>query len=265
MPWVRKGDHHRVNPDFEEFQLIWPPEAGTRLAMVIAGEADAVILSQDPREVSESKGMKGIRGTIVVGSNHMMFGGNYLSSKPSYDPTVPWAAPGEVGRKVRQALNMAIDREELGDTLFFGEGEFTMMPFFHSTYLGWDLALIPKFKENYRYDPVRAKELLAEAGFPKGFKTTIALVPRPGMPNILDVDGAIAGYWKAIGLDVDTPSMEFSQVLELLKKEEMWNMSWIDATARLANIETSTRIVLWSESIAHWFESDFIDEKYEVQ
>jgi hypothetical protein len=85
------------------------------------------------------------------------------------------------------------------------------------------------------------------------------------MPNILDVDGAIAGYWKAIGLDVDTPSMEFSQVLELLKKEEMWNMSWIDATARLANIETSTRIVLWSESIAHWFESDFIDEKYEVQ
>ena len=75
---------------------------------------------------------------------------------------------------MRQALNLAVDRKEIYETLFASEGEFMVMPFFLPTYLGWEPALPERLKEEYRYDPVRARELLAEAGYPNGFKTTIA-------------------------------------------------------------------------------------------
>ena len=133
---------------------------------------------------------------------------------------VPWATPGEVGRKIRQALNMAINRQELQDTLFFGERQFMMQPFFHETRGDWDPSLIPFFEENYRYDPVRAKELLTEAGYPDGFMVQVILTPRGGLANVLDVNEAIAGYWRAIGLEVDTPSIGFAQVIPIVTSSQ---------------------------------------------
>jgi peptide/nickel transport system substrate-binding protein len=52
------------------------------------------------------------------------------------------------------------------------------------------------------YDPKRAKALLAKAGYPNGFSTTIhfgVFTGRPGQPEALE---AIASYWKDIGVDL---------------------------------------------------------------
>ncbi len=251
-------DHHRVNPDFQELQLLFAAESATRLAMVVTGQAHAVFLSPDLRNEAESQGMKTIRSTIVTSPNYMMFGGNYLPSKPHYDPTVPLT-----NKKVRQALNLAVDRQGLRETLFGGEGEIMVMPFFHPNYLGWDPALAESFKEDYRYDPQRAKELLVEAGYPSGFKTTIALVPRPGLPNILDVGEAIGQYWEAIGVDVELKPFEFAAMRPHYREETMHNISWIDSTARFAQLEFTLRVLYYSKGVVHFFETDFIDEKYE--
>src|SRR5262249_53934054 len=67
--------------------------------------------------------------------------------------------------RVRQAANYAIDRETIVKSLLGGYGELLHGPF-SSSWLGYDPSLRP-----YAYDPARAKQLLAEAGYPNGFDT----------------------------------------------------------------------------------------------
>lgn len=65
--------------------------------------------------------------------------------------------------RVRQAINYALDRDALLEALISGNGEATTQIF------GVDTAAYdPELEERYPYDPEKAKELLAEAGYPDG-------------------------------------------------------------------------------------------------
>jgi peptide/nickel transport system substrate-binding protein len=70
--------------------------------------------------------------------------------------------------RVREALNMAFDQETIAETLYLGFGEVRDQPF---------ASFMPEYVEGgddrYSYDPERARELLAEAGYPDGFAVTI--------------------------------------------------------------------------------------------
>ena len=262
-------DHWRINGDFDEIQVLFAPEAATRLAMVLTGEAHAASLPADLRFEAENRGMKTIGATIAGTSVYMMFGGNLLptgvKAGAQYDPTVAWAAPGEAGRKVRQALNLAVDRDVINETLLGGDGEPMLMPFFRPvTHLGWTQAAQDKYEENYIYDPDRARELLVEAGFPDGFSATIAMVPRTGLANSLDVAEAVGAYWSAIGVDVELKPFNFGEIVALMlfPPYEMNNISWVDANARFNALVDAIRTFYYSEGLVHFFESEFINEKY---
>ena len=85
------------------------------------------------------------------------------------DLTVPWT-----DNKVRQAMNKAINREELLEVLYKGRATYTYVTGYYPDLPGWDPTWEKRFPEMYGYDPKAAKRLLAEAGYPKGFR------PRPG-------------------------------------------------------------------------------------
>ena len=72
-----------------------------------------------------------------------------------YDPEVPW-----LDKRVRQAMNLAIDRTAIAQAIFEGYGA----PVGVSPGYPWSDELEP-----YPYDPDRARELLEEAGYPDGF------------------------------------------------------------------------------------------------
>ena len=69
-------------------------------------------------------------------------------------------------RKVREAVNLAVNREAIVRAVLGGRGVVLAGPF-TSAWLGFDPAVRP-----HAYDPPRARQLLAEAGFPQGFETT---------------------------------------------------------------------------------------------
>ena len=69
-------------------------------------------------------------------------------------------------RKVREALNVAVNREAIVKNVLGGRGVVLAGPF-TSAWLGFDPAVKP-----HGYDPARARQLLAEAGHPQGFETT---------------------------------------------------------------------------------------------
>ncbi len=124
---------------------------------------------------------------------------------------MPWALRGEVGKKVRMAMNKALDRDKINEAIFDGQGSkqwvATLHPSFDGYFPEWD----SKWEELYGYDPERAKELLAEAGFPNGFEVREKLFVLSGVPEQPDFMEAAAGFWEAIGLKPKLEEIEFSR------------------------------------------------------
>lgn len=108
---------------------------------------------------------------------------------------------------VRQALNHAVNREAISEGLFAGVAE-PSTQLFSSAHVGHDPA-----QEGYAYDPERAKELLAEAGYPDGVSIK-AIVPTEGLTLIGPVSQAIQADLQAVGVSLEYDTLEWTSYLE---------------------------------------------------
>ena len=104
--------------------------------------------------------------------------------------------------KVRQALASAVDREALLKSALFGRGAvLTGGPLLTPV---WSAA--PELKQPYGYDPQRAKQLLAEAGVPNGFKTSITTTSSFAMHQNAAV--TMQAGFRAIGVDAELQAFD---------------------------------------------------------
>src|SRR2546427_761618 len=128
------------------------------------------------------------------------------------------------GQRVRQALNYAVNKEALVRDVLKGTGSFSRGPVLPNTW-GADAAL-----KAYPYDPERAKKLLAEAGYPSGFSTTL-WVPESGSGMQLPVamSTVIQSNLKAVGVNVALQTMEWGAYLAKLrtKEQDLFALSWM--------------------------------------
>jgi peptide/nickel transport system substrate-binding protein len=107
---------------------------------------------------------------------------------------------------VRQALSLALDRQQLGDKFYSGTASAAGGPhWFHPGILGWN----PGWKPD-GYDPAQAKKLLAAAGFPNGFTLPLRLFTMPGTTELPALGEAIAGYWEKIGVKAELIRTEWA-------------------------------------------------------
>jgi peptide/nickel transport system substrate-binding protein len=204
--------------------------------------------------------MKVIFATLPGNDVRAALAGNYLPTEPQYDPSVPWTK-----KKVREAMNRAINRDELNQALFGGRGETQMVRISHPTLPGWNPEWPKKVKELYGYNPTRARELLAEAGYPKGFKVKLWAVARANLPQMNSVAEAIAGYWEAIGLDVEVSPTEYAPIRAKSREAKIYDPWTVPAGYRLAP-EEGVRIDYSSKGYVHrgFFSSkEGIDEPLE--
>lgn len=112
--------------------------------------------------------------------------------------------------RVRQALNMALDKVSIAVSLWGSEDNivYPSFPFASS----WPDHIYTPFEDCpesvkmlYIYDPDRAKELLTEAGYPNGFKTDIVMGNDSGTADFMSL---LVSYWEAVGVEVDMRPME---------------------------------------------------------
>jgi len=96
--------------------------------------------------------------------------------------------------KVRQAMNYAINRVAINNALLFGKGEpaWSLFPT-GSNYYDKSLTNL------YAYNPKKAKRLLAQAGYPHGFSTTIMALPEAETNQLATV---LQAQWKQVGIEV---------------------------------------------------------------
>ncbi|WP_257350821.1 ABC transporter substrate-binding protein [Pseudalkalibacillus decolorationis] len=127
-------------------------------------------------------------------------------------------------KKVRQALNHAVDKEALIKAFYSGQAEPAKNPL-PPVIDGYNDEIEP-----YEFDLEKAKKMLAEAGYPDGFKTELWAmpVPRPYMPDGKKIAEAIASNFEKIGVDVEIVTYEWATYLEKTQAGEspMFLLGW---------------------------------------
>jgi peptide/nickel transport system substrate-binding protein len=127
------------------------PDDTTRLAMLKRGEADIAYSIRGPlaEELRRTPGLtlKATQPTFT----------EWLTFTEQWDPKSPWA-----DKRVRLAANLAIDRKSLNEAEYLGFAKVSSSIIPHSFQFYWPAPPYP-------YEPARAKQLLAEAGYPRGF------------------------------------------------------------------------------------------------
>ena len=162
------------------------PEATTRLAMLIKGEADIVYTL--PGELAEQV-RQDKRLTLQVNYPPTPF---WLDFPGKWDAKSPWH-----DRRVRLAANYAIDKQAINEAETLGFSKLTGSIVPHR--LPYALPL-----EAYPYDPTRAKALLKEAGYANGFDAG-DITPVPPWTAMAE---AVAGYLGAVGIKTQVRIME---------------------------------------------------------
>jgi ABC-type transport system substrate-binding protein len=118
--------------------------------------------------------------------------------------------------KVRHAINHAINKQEIIKQLYQGMGIPAKNPI-PPTMWSYDDSI-----QDYTYDPKKAKQLLKEAGYEKGFDTTLwALpVPRPYIPDGRALAEAIQSDLRAVGINTKIVTYDWGTYLEKTKNGE---------------------------------------------
>ena len=109
---------------------------------------------------------------------------------------------------VRQALCYAVDKQQIIDLAFDGYGS----PIGSSMYPAFQKYFVEDLTDYYPYDPERAMELLAEAGYPDGFTMTIT-VPSNYQPHI-DTAQVLVEQLKAVGITAEIQLVEWGTWLD---------------------------------------------------
>ncbi|MCP4536662.1 MAG: hypothetical protein GY832_05905 [Chloroflexi bacterium] len=173
------------------------PEAATRLAELETGGIDVMQdLSTDQIAAVESAGM-----TIVADEAFQIAYVFFIADDESF-PT------HDV--RVRQALNYAVDVDAIIENLLGGYGSRIASPI-GPGYLGYNPDVEP-----YQYDPGKALELLAEAGYADGFETMLDATTA-GRTDVIE---AVAGYLSEVGVQATVQEFELGQ----------FNQNWMDGT-----------------------------------
>lgn len=170
------------------------PEESTRIAAVQTGEIH--IANRLPAE--EAQRLLGAENVKIV---------RYPTDRVYYiafnNLTTGVGTPIEDVR-VRQALNYAVDRQAIIDALFNGYADLST-GYLTPGNLGYNDSLEP-----YPYDPEKAKELLAEAGYPDGFEIGMAC-PTGAYTNFEQVCEAVGGYFNEIGITFEGGEIQFME------------------------------------------------------
>ncbi|RME82033.1 MAG: ABC transporter substrate-binding protein [Planctomycetota bacterium] len=118
--------------------------------------------------------------------------------------------------KVRRAIYQAINRKAIVKAVYEGFGKVAVNPLPPTIW-----AYNPNIKD-YEYNPEKAKELLAQAGYPNGFETDLWAmpVPRPYMPSGRKIAEAIQADLAKIGVKVKIVSYDWGIYLEKVEKGE---------------------------------------------
>ncbi|WP_245890278.1 ABC transporter substrate-binding protein [Celeribacter persicus] len=191
---ARNETYWGAPPQIDSVTYRFIPEPGTQLSGLMAGELDLIsnLYPEFAEAVPQAITSAGMEAPLVVLSTE-----NPVMNDP----------------RVRRALNLAVDRATLADSLFVGHAVPAKGQVVNPKSFGFNAAL-----PGYSYDPEQAKALIEEAG---AVGQTITFVGESGRwLKDRELIEAVGAYWSEAGLTVDIQIEEFGEYLNRLFDKE---------------------------------------------
>jgi peptide/nickel transport system substrate-binding protein len=202
------------------------PDESTRLAMLKRNEADIAysIRGALAEEIRRTPGLtlKSTGGAFT----------EWITFLDQWDPKSPWA-----DRRVRLAANYAIDRKSLNEAEYLGLSKVTatIIP------SGFEFSWSPP---TYAHDPQKAKQLLAEAGYPNGFDAGLISADTVYAP----IAEAVANYLQAVGVRIKVNPMERAAFIKANQEKKLKNLTR-SGSATFGNAATRIEAFVFGEGM----------------
>ena len=258
--YERVDDHWSgIRPDFQEFEMRFVAEHATKLGMILAGEAHIADLPRELQGQALAAGKEIITSQNVAMQVKLAFNGLYMQSgDPAFNPDLPW-----VDIRIREAMNRALDRETMIEVLYDGRADRLVRYNMHDVHEGYVSELAERFEAWYGYDPERAKELLAEAGYPDAFSDPVIPVVSvhwPGNPEWQAMAELTQVYFEEIGLQTELREMDAASLGALGRGRQLYMINPI-RNAPIRPTELGLRNSFTNQgSVFHGFEDDGINQ-----
>jgi peptide/nickel transport system substrate-binding protein len=133
----------------------------------------------------------------------------------SANPKSPWADV-----RVRQAAQYAIDGAALVKSIYYGEGEVTNQWIYKASW-AYNPSVV-----GYPYNPAKARQLLAAAGYPNGFKTKLLYRTNPQDDQLFT---AVQGFLQAVGIQADLDPAQTARYNQISSQGASWEGLVVDA------------------------------------
>lgn len=206
--------HWRQVPAFKTLAVILVPDEATRMAMLKTGAVDVIDVGiENAQDLVRTAGVT----TDVIRYRVPM-----VLLHGAYDPRGGQFPTSDI--RVRQALSLAINRQEINAAFFLGKAGPIVAPALVSYSHDIDVQYWMDYSAKaYRYDPQGATQLLREAGYASGFNIRIysyVMGQSPFLPMLAEV---VQGYWQKIGVRASIVPMDwgkFSTIRNPLKFAE---------------------------------------------
>jgi peptide/nickel transport system substrate-binding protein len=200
-------DSPKPQPKVDKVEIRFIPDAQTRVAEMLAGGLD-MIMSVAPDQAQQLRAVPNLQ---VVSGETMRF--VFLQ----FNTGEQAPAPQLRDIRVRKAIAHAIDREAMVKSIV-GEGARVLHTLCFPSQFGCTDAGAPR----YGYDPAKAKQLLADAGFPNGFEIDLFAYRERNQTE------AFIGYLRAVGIRANLRFMQYAAMRDAMRagKAPMTHQTW---------------------------------------
>ncbi|MCY1667535.1 ABC transporter substrate-binding protein, partial [Rhizobium sp. SL86] len=194
-------------PAWDNVTIRFMPNDGSRMTALLSGDVNAIENVPTP-DIEKVKANPDLVYSAKK-THRMIF--LFLDSGRESSPGVKAADGSAIAKnpltdvRVRRAINMAIDRKAISERLMMGLA-YPTNNMATDQMMGFDPAL-----ETIPFDPAAAKKLLAEAGYPDGFRLVLG-TPNNRLLNDEKVAQAIAQMLTRIGIRTDVDAVPFSAI-----------------------------------------------------
>jgi len=245
--------------EYEELEFRIAREEATRLALLLSGDVHIGDLPRELHKDALAKGLKRFQSSLSVDWVSIYFGGQWhITGDKDFDPKGPF-----VDKRVRQALNISINRKELLNTVFAGRADLAYLSLWVPSSEGWNPKWESRFNELYAYNPEKAKQLLKEAGYGPGkpLKFQFWAFTEPGESEGPAIADALAIYFKRVGVQAEVQMHDWAKIRTAYRKKQSKNIMWPNIIGWRPS-DQGVRNFYFSKGGNHHYEDDFIEKTF---
>ena len=236
--------YFKGKPKIENLVYVIVTDSTVRLQKMKSGECH-VMNEPQPQDLEQIKKISSLKIVSTEGLNVSYLAFN--TQKKPFDNI-----------KVREAVSMAMNQKSYVDLIYKSQGTAAKNPI-PPTMWSYNKSTKP-----HTYDVEKAKKLLAEAGYPKGFETELWTLPvsRPYLPNGKKLGELMQADLAKIGVKVKLVTFDWPQYLEKSKKDDhqMIQFGWTGDNGdpdNFMNVLLGCAAVQAGSNYARWCHKEF--------